>query len=99
MSGCCGVEPIEKRTTIEEREESNQISFAVSGMGCMSCANRVRNSLLLLIGVVEAQVNHVKGIAQVVFNPRLTHQNEMFQAVVRAGGDGRHNYSARLISG
>lgn len=98
MSGCCGVEPNEKRTTIEEREGSEQISFAVSGMGCMSCVNRVRNSLLLLIGVVEAQVDHVTGIAQVVFNPRLTNLNEMFQAVVRAGGDGRHSYSARLIS-
>ncbi len=97
MSSCCGVEPIEKRTTIEEREESKQISFAVSGMSCMSCANRVRNSLLLLIGVVEAQVDHVRGISQVVFNPRLTNPSEMFQAVVRAGGDGRHNYSARLI--
>ena len=36
---------------------------------------------------------------QVDFNPRLTNPSEMFQAVVRAGGDGRHNYSARLISG
>ncbi len=98
MGSCCGVEPNEKRTTLEEREESKQISFAVSGMGCMSCANRVRNSLLLLIGVVEAKVDHVTGFAQVVFNPRLTNLSEMFQAVVRAGGDGRHNYSARAIS-
>jgi copper chaperone CopZ len=98
MSGCCGVKPIEKQTTIEEREDSKQIYLAVSGMGCMSCANRVRNSLLLLIGVVEAQVDHVTGNAQVIFNPRLTNLNEMFQAVVRAGGDGRHNYSAHLIT-
>ncbi len=98
MSSCCGVEPIEKRTTIEEREESKQISLAIGGLGCMSCANRVRNSLLLLLGVLEAQVDHVRGVAQVVFNPRVTDLSEMFQAVVRAGGDGRHNYSVRLIS-
>jgi copper chaperone CopZ len=98
MGNCCGVEPIEKRITLDERENSEKIFLSISGMGCMSCANRVRNSLLLLLGVVEAQVDHVKGVAQVVFNPRLTNLDEMFQAVVRAGGDGRHNYSARLIS-
>jgi copper chaperone CopZ len=98
MGNCCGVEPIEKRTTLDERENSEKIFLSISGMGCMSCANRVRNSLLLLLGVVEAQVDHMRGIAQVVFNPQLTNPSEMFQAVVRAGGDGRHNYSARLIS-
>ncbi len=98
MSNCCGVEPIGNQSTAEEMAETKQIALAISGMACMSCANRVSNSLLSLIGVVEAQVDQVRGTAQVVFNPQLTNPSEMFQAVVRAGGDGQHNYSARLIT-
>jgi copper chaperone CopZ len=98
MSNCCGVEPIGKQSTAEEMAETKQIALAISGMACMSCANRVSNSLLSLIGVVEAQVDHITGIARVVFNPQLIVLSDMLNAVVRAGGDGRHNYSARMIS-
>jgi copper chaperone CopZ len=98
MSNCCGVEPIGNQSTAEEMAETKQIALAISGMACMSCANRVSNSLLSLIGVVEAQVDHITGIARVVFNPQLIVLSDMLNAVVRAGGDGRHNYSARMIS-
>ncbi len=98
MSNCCGVEPISKQSTEEEMAEGTQITLAISGMGCMSCASRVGNSLLRLPGVVEANVSHVNGIANVIYIPNLTGLSNLFQAVVQAGGDGRHNYSARLIT-
>jgi copper chaperone CopZ len=98
MSNCCGVEPISKQSTEEEMAETTQIALAISGMGCMSCAGRVGNSLLRLPGVVEANVNHMNGIANLIYNPKMTGLSDLFQAVVQAGGDGRHNYSARLIT-
>ncbi len=98
MGSCCGVEPFDKEPTVEEQENSKQVSLAVSGMGCMSCANRIQNSILRSTGVVEAQVDHMTGIARVVYNPQMSSLNDLFQAVVRAGGDGHHNYSARMIS-
>lgn len=98
MGNCCGVEPISKQFTEEEMAEGTQIALAIKGMGCMSCANRVQNSILRSTGVVEAQVDLMTGIARVVYNPQMSSLNDLFQAVVRAGGDGRHNYSARMIS-
>lgn len=97
MSSCCGVDPVRKEPSTAERSDKTSIEFVVYGMGCGSCAQRVQNSLLRLSGVNSALVDHFSGIAQVVFNPEMTNTNELFQAVVSAGGDGKHNYSARLL--
>jgi copper chaperone CopZ len=61
-------------------------------MGCPNCAARVRNSLISLKGVVDAEVDHTIGMAEVVFNPSLTAIPALIEAVARAGGDGRHEY-------
>ncbi|NIM95580.1 MAG: hypothetical protein GTO18_17925 [Anaerolineales bacterium] len=98
MSGCCGVDPFQKEPTAAEKSETIHIEFAVYGMGCGSCAQRVKNSLLRVSGVNDARVDYFSGLAQVMFNPEMTNTNELFQAVVRAGGDGKHNYTARLLS-
>jgi copper chaperone CopZ len=98
MDENCHVEPLPKTATAEERQTTTSALLAVWGMGCPNCAARVRNSLLSLKGVVNAEVDHNIGMADVVFNPNLTTIPALIDAVARAGGDGRHEYRARSLS-
>ena len=72
------------------------IMLAVSGMGCRNCATRVKNSLIQVKGVIDAEVYHTSGVAEVVYNPNLTTPMALVEAVAQAGGDGRHEYRARI---
>ncbi len=98
MDDNCHVEPIQKVTTADEQKNVELALLAVSGMGCPNCANRVRNSLLSLYGVVDVYVDHAAGIAQVSFNPRIETIDDLIIAVTRAGGDGHHEYGAKLLA-
>lgn len=97
MDDNCHVEPITKVASADEREKIEMVLLAVTGMGCPNCANRVRNSLLSVNGVVDAYVDHTTGFAQVAINPDLASDNVLVAAVARAGGDGRHEYGASLV--
>lgn len=77
-------------------EQPTDALLAISGMGCANCAARVRNNLLQLHGVVEAMVDHMNGAARVVYNNTMLKESDLVQAVVRAGGDGHHNYFAQI---
>jgi copper chaperone CopZ len=98
MDENCHVAPLQKTATAEEQQTTTSALLAVWGMGCPNCAARVRNSLLALKGVVDAEVDHTIGMAEVVFNPNLTAIPALIEAVARAGGDGRHEYRARPLS-
>lgn len=98
MDDNCYVEPVQKIVTDEERQKVEMALLTVWGMGCPNCAARVRNSLLSLNGVVSACVDHIAGIAGVVFNPELATEEMLIDAVANAGNDGRHEYGARLLS-
>jgi copper chaperone CopZ len=98
MDENCHVEPLQKTATSEEQQTTTSALLAVWGMGCPNCAARVRNSLLALHGVNNAEVDHTIGMAEVVFNPNLTAIPALIEAVARAGGDGRHEYRARSLS-
>jgi copper chaperone CopZ len=93
----CHVEPVVKVVTMGEEGQIEALMLAISGMGCPNCAARVRNSLLNVYGVVEADVVHTLGMAQVFYNPTLASGDELVAAVARAGGDGRHEYCAQLV--
>ena len=95
MDEKCHVDPIEKIATVEERQNSASALLAVKGMGCPNCAARVRNSLLSLSGVVDAQVLLEAGMAEIKYNPDLTNVLALVDAVARAGGDARHQYRAQ----
>jgi copper chaperone CopZ len=97
MDENCHVDVIHKAPSAEEKREQLEARFRVSGMGCPNCVRRVRNSLLSLYGVISADIDLESGRADVVFNPRLTGEAELRQAVAVAGGDGRHEYTAYLI--
>lgn len=99
MDENCYVEPLQKNATPEEQQTTTSALLAVSGMGCTNCAARVRNGLLALTGVVEAQVLLEEGMADVTYNPGLTNVPALIAAVARAGGDGRHNYRALALNG
>lgn len=94
MKEQCHVEPLQKTAASIEMETTSEVILAVQGMGCSNCANRVRNSLIQINGVIDAVVNHIFGVAEVIYNPNLTTREALASAVARAGGDGRHEYRA-----
>ena len=98
MDNHCHVEAIQKVTTTNEQKNVELALLSVSGMGCPNCANRIRNSLLSLYGIVDAYVDHAAGIAQVSFNPDIQTVDALINAVTDAGSDGRHEYRARLLA-
>ena len=98
MSEQCHVEAIEKTATAEELATSATAYLAIFGMGCPRCALRVRNSLLKIYGVSDADVDHIAGMGKVVFAPNLTTISDIIDAVSQAGGDGRHEYWAAPLT-
>lgn len=98
MDENCYVEPITKRPGLDEIRNVQVAFLNIWGMGCPNCANRVRNSLISLKGVVDARVDHNVGKAQVAYNPNIATSDELIAAITRAGGDGHHEYGAELIS-
>lgn len=94
MDENCHVEPVQKIASVEEQQATALIMLGVHGMGCPNCAARVRNNLLGLKGVTEADVDHVTGTADVEFNPNLVAVPALLEAVAQAGNDGRHRYQA-----
>src|SRR3970040_1656055 len=99
MDENCHVEPLQKAATADEQRITTWTLLAVYGMGCPNCANRVRNSLISLNGVIGAYVDHTMGIANVEFNPDRVTIPALINAVARAGGDGRHEYRTQLADG
>lgn len=97
MDDNCHVEPVQKIVTDIERNKVETALLAVWGMGCPNCANRVRNSLLSLNGVIHVYVTHEYGFAEVAYNPDLASVELLVGAVAQAGGDGRHEYGAKPL--
>jgi hypothetical protein len=58
----------------------------------------VRNSLLRVEGVVDAIIDHNTGVGRVFYNPTMVTSQDLEQAVIAAGGDGRHEYQGKLVS-
>lgn len=83
-----------EHTVEEELEPITAAFFVVFGMDCPRCAARVRNSLLSVKGVVEAYVDYIGAMAQVVFNPDLTSVPALVATVDRTPAESRHEYWA-----
>lgn len=98
MNHQCQIEPIEKVADPDESARQESAIFAVWGLGCPNCAIRVRNGLIATRGVLDAHVDHLAGMAWVVFNPELVTTNALVDVVAQAANDGRHEYVARLIT-
>jgi copper chaperone CopZ len=94
----CHVELAQKVATAQERANKMSAILAIWGMGCPHCAMRVQNSLLLINGVVDAYVEHLAGMAWVVFNPDMVTPDMLLDAVAHAGDESRHEYVATLLA-
>lgn len=97
MEGKCHVELVEKPVSLGDYDEAMMVMLAVDGMGCPSCATRIRNSLIRLEGVLEAHVYSDFQLAEVVFDPESIEPKDFVRAIKSAGDDGEHTYQARVI--
>lgn len=98
MSDNCHVEPIQKTALDHVIQSADRILLSISGMGCPNCATRVRNGLLLLDGVHDAEVMWNMYMAEVYCDEKKISAEMLIQAVAGAGNDGRHNYMAQVIT-
>jgi copper chaperone CopZ len=98
MDQNCIVEPIQKSALDHVIQSADRILLLVSGMGCPHCATRVRNGLLLLDGVHDAEVLLNMRMAEVYFDEKKVSVEMLVQAVAGAGNDGRHHYQAHAIT-
>lgn len=95
MEHNCHVDPLERKFSTAEYQKMDVALLAISGMGCSTCAARVRNSLISLYGVTDATVNHIMGSARIVFNPDLVAGVPvLIEAVAEAGYGTGHIYHA-----
>lgn len=99
MDENCYVEPIYKNEAgADQLRNADSALLAIWGMGCPNCATRVRNSLLSVEGVLEAEVYLNMALAEVRYDGRKISPNALVEAVSRAGNDGRHEYRAQILS-
>ncbi|MBQ9311537.1 MAG: copper-translocating P-type ATPase [Bacteroidales bacterium] len=66
-------------------EELTKETFAVKGMSCVACANRVAKVLNERKGVKEANVNYANSTAYIEYNPKKCTKKDLQQAVENAG--------------
>jgi Cu+-exporting ATPase len=66
-------------------QNSEQLTLAIQGMTCASCAGRVEKSLLKVPGVITAEVNLALETAQVTGSAEALTPDKLVAAVVAAG--------------
>ncbi len=95
--GNCHVDPLEKPVDKEALARAETAVLQVTGMGCQTCATRVRNSLLSRPGIVQAQIDLYAGLALVHYDAQQIEPQGLMEAVAAAGSDGRHVYRASVL--
>ncbi|MFQ5538456.1 MAG: heavy-metal-associated domain-containing protein [Gemmatimonadota bacterium] len=90
----CGSEPVRARVDPAELRDARQVNLAVAGMGCANCANRVRNALLGVEDVLEAQVDASQAAATVWVQAEHANISTLIRAVAKAGEGTAHEYMA-----
>ncbi|CAG0984460.1 hypothetical protein ANRL4_02080 [Anaerolineae bacterium] len=63
-------------------------------MYCPICATRIHGSLVALDGVLKAQVNHLAGVVDVIFDSNFTSVPALIRAVIQAGNDNQFRFQA-----
>ncbi|GMV05241.1 MAG: hypothetical protein AMXMBFR53_15200 [Gemmatimonadota bacterium] len=90
----CHVEPLEGRASEQERGGAREQILALAGMGCPNCANRIRNTLLRVRGVVDVEVDLPASLATVWYDPTTVQVPTLLDAVSLAGTSTMHRYLA-----
>ena len=68
-----------------EESKDKQISLAVSGMHCVSCARIIEKKLQKVAGVKEANVNFTAEKARIIFDGSKAETDDLIAAIVSAG--------------
>lgn len=92
----CHAPPIETTVDAEALESAAGALLGVMGMGCPTCATRVRNALLSDPGVLSVRMDLSHGLARVAYDRQRTTERRLLDAVA-AAGDVRHAYQAVLL--
>ena len=77
-----------------EIEAASTVRLALSGLGCGSCAKRVRNALISTPGVVDAEVNLSAAQADVRYLSEQIGPVGLTRVVSRSGTGTHHRYRA-----
>jgi len=88
------IEPAAVRADPRALAGAAVVDLAVAGMGCPSCANRVRNALLAHSGIVEVEVDIPAALARVWYLPDRVSVREILGIVSLVGEGSQHRYLA-----
>ncbi|MGH8003578.1 MAG: mercuric transporter MerT family protein [Limisphaerales bacterium] len=74
-----------KAPAIQATQAYQTLELGVSGMTCEGCAQNVKNALVSVPGVVDAEVSYEKGKAVVKFSGSQADKEKLATAVQKAG--------------
>ena len=94
----CQVTPANKPVSLQQLAQAEMAFFLVSGMGCPTCAMRVRNGLLQIGGVVAVEVILDRHLAKVWYDPDELQPETLAARLPALTADGRHHYTAHLLA-
>ncbi len=66
---------------------TESLALPVLGMTCAACQHHVEKALQQTVGVKSAHVDLMANRASVVFDPALTHPEDLVEAIRKAGYD------------
>ncbi|MDF1521893.1 MAG: cation transporter [Trueperaceae bacterium] len=90
----CHVEPIAPTPHRHDDGPREVAYLTIHGMGCPTCATRVRNALLTTPGVITADVRLEARHGRVVYDPAYTNPERLEDAVAEMGRASRRAYHA-----
>lgn len=94
---CCQVKPLRKAVSEQQLAQAETVYLLIRGMGCPTCALRVRNALLQVEGVVAADIHLDYGVARVSYEPQVVQPETVGRRLPELADDGRHHYTAQVI--
>jgi copper chaperone CopZ len=62
-----------------------KITIYITGMACGGCSATIANALRAIDGVIEADVSHTEGTAEVSFDPARVQIGQLKAAIEAAG--------------
>jgi copper chaperone CopZ len=90
----CHVEPIAPAHHRHADGPREVAYLTIHGMGCPTCATRVRNALLTTPGVISADVHLQAQHGSVIYDPAVTYPERLEEAIAEMGRASRHAYHA-----
>lgn len=73
------------KARVESIDDATKVTFAVEGMTCGSCSEKVTKALEGVDGVTAAAVDYQKGTAIVAFDSEKTDQDKLLAAITDLG--------------